>query len=126
MSTLLISIGFGSTIAFDQITALGVVALLASYMISIGSMALRRIRSQPLLPSHFSLGKWGLAINIGALLFLMLAFVMVFFPPVRNPELDSMNWSILIFGGVIIFSLAYYLRAKHKYVGPVKLVSKEL
>ncbi|KAL8978516.1 MAG: hypothetical protein Q9205_005912 [Flavoplaca limonia] len=124
-SILLISISFGSTIAFNQLTALGVTALLASYMISIGSMAWRRITSQPLLPSYFSLGKLGLPINVGALMFLALAFVMILFPPARNPQVESMNWSIVIFSGVLVLSLAYYLRAKGKYVGPVKLVRKE-
>ncbi|KAI4246388.1 MAG: hypothetical protein L6R42_009932 [Xanthoria sp. 1 TBL-2021] len=124
-SILLISISFGSTIAFNQLTALGVVALLASYMISIGSMAWKRIHSQPLLPSHFSLGRWGLPINMAALMFLVLAFVMIFFPPARNPKVESMNWSSVIFGGVVMLSLVYYLRAKEKYVGPVKLVRIE-
>ena len=58
-------------------------------------------------------------------MFLALAFVMILFPPARNPQVESMNWSIVIFSGVLVLSLAYYLRAKGKYVGPVKLVRKE-
>ncbi|KAL9593955.1 MAG: hypothetical protein Q9219_007293 [cf. Caloplaca sp. 3 TL-2023] len=124
-SILLISISFGSTIAFNQLTALGTVALLASYMVSIGSMAWRRVTSQPLLHSHFSLGKWGLPINIGALMFLILAFIMIFFPPARNPEVQMMNWSCVIFAGVVGLSGVYYLKARGKYVGPVKLVRND-
>ncbi|KAI4157771.1 MAG: hypothetical protein L6R39_000602 [Caloplaca ligustica] len=122
-SILLICISFGSTIAFNQLTALGTVALLSSYMVSIGSMALLRIRGRPLLKCHFSLGRYGLAINILALLFLALSFVMVCFPPARDPTLQGMNWSIVIFSGVMVLSGVYYRGiARHKYAGPVKLV----
>ncbi|KAL8682932.1 MAG: hypothetical protein Q9186_001095 [Xanthomendoza sp. 1 TL-2023] len=123
-STALICISFGSTIAFNQLISLGTVALLSSYMISISCMAWRRITAQPLLPSHFSLGKWGLPINIGALIFLILAFVLVFFPPMRQPEVESMNWSVVIFLGVLVMSLGYWVKARGKYVGPVMLVRK--
>lgn len=88
-------------------------------------MALLRIRGRPLLKSHFSLGRYGLMINVLALLFLMLSFVMVCFPPVRDPTMQEMNWSILIFAGVLVLSWAYYWeRARHMYVGPVVLVKK--
>lgn len=88
-------------------------------------MALLRIKGRPLLKCHFSLGKYGLAINILSLLFLMLSFVMICFPPARNPTLQSMNWSIVIFAGVLVLSWGYYLgKARHKYVGPVKLVKR--
>ena len=124
-SIALISISFGSTIAFNQLTALGTIALLFSYMISIGSMALLRIRGKPLLKCHFSLGRYGLLANIPALMFAVLAFVMICFPPSSDPTPESMNWSILIFTGVLLISGIYYVvKARHKYVGPVKLVNK--
>lgn len=125
-SILLISISFGSTIAFNQLIALGTVALLSSYMVSIGSMALLRFKGRPLLKCHFSLGRYGLVINILSLLFLMLSFVMVCFPPESDPTLQNMNWSILIWAGVLLLSWSYYwVKARHKYEGPVKLVKKD-
>ena len=87
-------------------------------------MAWRRISGKTLLRCHFSLGKWGLPVNLLALLFLALAFVMIFFPPIRDPDPESMNWSIAIFWGVVTLSLIYYLRARDIYVGPVELVQK--
>ena len=88
-------------------------------------MAMLRIKGRPLLRCHFSLGNYGLTINILALLFLVLSFVMICFPPQRDPTLQSMNWSIVIFAGVLVLSWGYYYwRARHKYVGPVKLVKK--
>lgn len=124
-SILLISISFGSSIAFNQLTALSTIALLSSYILSIGSMALLRIQGRPLLKCHFSLGRYGLLINILSLLFLILSFVMVCFPPSKDPTLQEMNWSIVIFAGVLIMGGGYYWgKARHKYVGPVKLVKR--
>lgn len=88
-------------------------------------MALLRIKGRPLLECHYSLGKYGLMINVMALLFLVLSFVMICFPPERDPTLQSMNWSIVILTGVLVLSCGYYMSiARHKYVGPVQLVKK--
>jgi hypothetical protein len=54
-----------------------VCALLFSYAISIGSMALKLIRNELLLPSSFSLGRMGLVLNVFSVLFLLFTFVMV-------------------------------------------------
>ncbi|KAL8636513.1 MAG: hypothetical protein Q9226_009246, partial [Calogaya cf. arnoldii] len=124
-SVLLVSISFGSNIAFNQLTALSTIALISTYMLSVGSMTILRIQGRPLMKCHYSLGRYGLLINILSMLFLMLAFVLLCFPPARNPTLDGMNWSIVIYTGVLVLSWGYYLaRARHKYLGPVKLVKR--
>jgi len=127
IQSLLSLINIGSTIAFNQITSLGVCALLSSYLISVSCVALKRWRKETLLPRHFDLGKYGLAVNIFSILFLLLIFIMCFFPPAPHPDAASMNWSILIYGGVIIFSLLWFVvKARHVYVGPVEYVRKDV
>ncbi|KAM5481829.1 hypothetical protein McanCB56680_003979 [Microsporum canis] len=88
VSSLLSLINIGSTIAFNQITSLGLCALLSSYIVSISCMALKRIRGEALLPSHFRMGALGLPINLLSLAFLVLAYVFCFFPPTPKPPLD--------------------------------------
>lgn len=119
-------INVGSTIAFNQITSLALSALVASYLVSISSITLKRIRKEPLLDSHFKLGRAGLAINIASILFLVLVFVMLFFPPAPNPVPSDMNWSVVIFTGVLSLSMVYYFlfKGRHNYVGPVEYVKK--
>ncbi|KAM5469156.1 hypothetical protein MauCBS54593_004508 [Microsporum audouinii] len=125
VSSLLSLINIGSTIAFNQITSLGLCALLSSYIVSISCMALKRIRGEALLPSHFRMGALGLPINLLSLAFLVLAYVFCFFPPTPKPPLDGMNWSVVIYFGVLLFSLVYFIfRGRHKYVGPVEYVRK--
>jgi choline transport protein len=129
VSILLSLINIGSTIAFNQILSIGICALLGSYLVSISCVAWRRITSRPLLPCSFSLGRWGLPINLLSLAFLSVAWVMSFFPPTVHPTVEGMNWSCLVFGGVMIGAGAYYWgwagrEGKGQYVGPVEYVRK--
>lgn len=58
--------------------------------------------------------------------FLVLTFVMLFFPAVPDPNAQSMNWTVLIYGAAVIFALVYYyLGARYKWVGPVTYVRKD-
>ncbi|KAK6819479.1 hypothetical protein PG987_015962 [Apiospora arundinis] len=85
--TILLSlIAIGSPVAFNTLTSLGTTAILSSYMCSIGCVTWRRLVDKPLLPSKFSLGKWGLFINIVSMMFLVIAFVFSFFPRRRTPR----------------------------------------
>ncbi|KIY02245.1 uncharacterized protein Z520_02383 [Fonsecaea multimorphosa CBS 102226] len=118
-------INIGSSIAFNIIMSIGTVALITSYMTSIGSITWRRIRGLPLLPSKFSLGKFGLGINMAALCFCAVVYVFSFFPPMPNPPAASMNWACAVYGGVVLLAFTYYaIRARHVYVGPVAYVNK--
>ncbi|KAM0186757.1 hypothetical protein ACHAPI_011541 [Fusarium lateritium] len=124
-SSLLSLINIGSAVALNSITSLATSALLSSYMVSIGCMIWRRCTNSPLLPSKFSLCKWGLVINIASEAFLVVIFVLAFMPGNLNPTAAEMNWSILIYGAVAVFSLIYYVcRGTHRYKGPVAYVRR--
>ncbi|ORY09606.1 amino acid permease-domain-containing protein [Clohesyomyces aquaticus] len=118
-------INIGSSVAFMQVVSLGVAAMLTTYTISIGCVALKRIRGEPLLPSKFNLGKWGLPINIISLIFIVFIYIFSFFPSAPHPTVESMNWAVLGYGCVILFAVVYYLiRGRHNYLGPVEYVRK--
>lgn len=120
-------INIGSTVAFNSIISLGVCALLSSYIISIGCMCLKRWRGETLLPCKFSLGKAGIWINMISVIYLCFAFVFTFFPTYPHPTADVMNWNILIYGTVVVFSLGYYMLYGQKvYVGPVEYLHKDV
>ena len=60
------------------------------------------------------------------MLFLLLVYVFAFFPLAAPVEAETMNWSCLIYGAVVIFSICYYfVFGRHAYEGPVVLVSKD-
>jgi len=66
-----------------------------------------------------------LPVNLLALSFLWLSFVLSFFPSYVDPDPADMNWAIVMFSGVIIIaSIDYYFRAHKNYRPPVGLVKK--
>lgn len=76
-SVLLSLINIGSAVALNVFVGLGVGSLVSSYAISIGCMAVKRLRGEALLPSSFKLGWWGLPLNIFGSLFFVFCFIMV-------------------------------------------------
>jgi amino acid transporter len=125
VSCLLSLINLGSSVALMNIASLSTAAIIASYIVSISCIALKRIRGEPLLPSSFKLGRAGLPLNIASIVFLVFIFVFSFFPMGPKPNPAGMNWSILMFGSTIIFSwVYYYLHGRHVYAGPVAYVRK--
>jgi choline transport protein len=127
ISVLLALINIGSTAAFNSIASLGTCALLSSYIISISCIFLKRWRNEPLLPTQFSLGKAGIWINGIAIVYLCMAFLFAFFPTFPHPTPDLMNWNILIYGVVVLFSLAYFfIMGRKLYVGPVEYINRDV
>jgi choline transport protein len=81
----------GSTVAFNILLSLVFAGVFASYIIAIGCLIHRRLFGKPLPRSRFSLGRAGLAINIIAMCFLSVSWVMLFFPAAPDPDPKSMN-----------------------------------
>ncbi|KAK5206510.1 hypothetical protein LTR20_006943 [Exophiala xenobiotica] len=111
----------GSPIAFNAIISLAIVALMATYAISIACVLWRRITHPETLPPVFwSLGKWGVVVNVLGLVYAIYAFFWAFWPIYWKPTADEMNWAIVIFAGVMFISAVNYVLSAHRmYKGPV-------
>ncbi|OGE56390.1 hypothetical protein PENARI_c003G02958 [Penicillium arizonense] len=96
VTVLLSLINIGSTTALLAIVTLTIGAMMSSYIITIACLLLKRIRREPLPPHRWTLGRFGMAINIGALCFLCPVFVFAFFPLTSTVEPDTMNWCAVI------------------------------
>ncbi|THC87848.1 hypothetical protein EYZ11_012707 [Aspergillus tanneri] len=121
--SLLALINIGSSVAFNAIMSLGTAALLSSYIISISCVRIRRWRGQPLPPTRWSMGKFSPFVDTVSILVLAVVWTFSFFPLTREVDVQSMNWSIAIYGGVTIVSLGYYFTyARKVYKGPVTRV----
>jgi choline transport protein len=120
IAILLSLINIGSTVAFNAIAALGVAALISSYTISISCITIKKWRKELLPPSRWSMGSYGIVVNFVSVLYLILVLILSFFPLVTPVDPETMNWSSLIYGTVVLFSLVYYfILGKHRYRGPV-------
>lgn len=60
-------VDLGSSVTLNAIASLTIFSLLSSYILSIGCFLSKRLRREPLPAARFSLGRWGMAINIIAI-----------------------------------------------------------
>ena len=116
-------ISLGSAIAFNAIVSLQLLALVFTYMITIGCLIWRRLYGKTLPRGSWSLGWFGMLINIIAIVYSMYLIVFIAFPTEVPVTLSSFNWAPVMFGGVVLLALAYYIvYARHVYDGPVVYV----
>lgn len=115
----------GSPVAFSILTSLSLTGLISSYLLAVSCILAKRIRGEPFPPSRFNLGKFGFVCNGIAVCFLLVAWIFMFFPTAPHPAPASMNWSVVIYGFVVIlFTVYFVVRGRHQYAGPVEYVRK--
>ena len=145
VTVILKCIVIGSTTAYAVFLSLTNTGLLSSYVICIAcesnvyvyrlhehctewyvGILQKRLCGEPFPPSRFNLGNiGGNVINILALAFLVVSWVFQFFPSAPEPTAVSINWSVVIYGAVILFfGIYYFVRDRHRYTGPVVQVRK--
>jgi amino acid transporter len=116
-------IHLGSSYAFNIIVSLTLIALLSTYMVSIGCVLRKRLLGEELPIARWSLGRFGTAINGFAFLYSGFAIVFSCFPPAVPVTPNTVNWAPLVWFVVLIFALvAYVLHGKKNYTGPVMFV----
>jgi choline transport protein len=125
ITVILAIINIGSTAAFNSIISLLVSSLFTAYFISISCILIKRLRGEPLPPSRWSMGRFAIPCNIIALLYITLALVVSFFPIYKQVTAMSMNWSVLVWGVIVIFAtIVYIVSGRYVYKGPVVFVMK--
>ncbi|KAK5164589.1 uncharacterized protein LTR77_009795 [Saxophila tyrrhenica] len=126
ISCLLALINIGSTVAFNAIGSCALVSILSTYFISISVLVYRRFQG-PLPARRWSMGRFGIFVNLGALAWLLTVWVFCFFPLATGVQLTlaTMNWNCVIYGGLIIVGMVYwFVRGKKTYTPPVLYVER--
>lgn len=112
-----------SKFAFEVIISLTLLALLSTYMLSIGCVLRKRILKEPLPHARWSLGRWGLFINGFAFVYCAFAIVFCCFPPSLPVDTSNANWAPAAWVGVILISwVVYIVHGKNNYTPPVVFV----
>ncbi|KAK6437770.1 hypothetical protein LTR95_006042 [Oleoguttula sp. CCFEE 5521] len=110
----------GGSQAFNSILGLVTGAVGLTYALGMACFLWRRLYGDPLPHARWSLGRFGVPINIFALLYEMFATVICFFPLFASATAQSMNWAIAMFAGVAVLCTIYYVVSGRKvYQGPV-------
>ena len=138
VACLLALINIGSSVVFNDVISLTVSGLYASYLICLVLLLWRRytglietsahdttdlshgIDDMRLVWGPFHVpGIWGIFVNGIACVYVVIILFFSFFPPETPVTPATMNYSVLVFGTVILFSIVYYfLYAKKHYKGP--------
>ena len=134
---LLALIILGSSIAFNDIVSLAVVGLFGSYFVVAVLLCWRRVRGDikpyttdsaltNLPGTQLMWGPWrvpgvlGIVTNGVAIVYLVIILFFCLWPPSNHPTAATMNYSSLMLGATMIFSVVYYFTwARKVYNGPV-------
>jgi len=119
ISVIIALINIGSTLALLILISIVNSALISSYTITICCILFHRAKGNKLLQARFSLGKWGALFNVLALIYILPIFIFSFFPAAPNPVPSTMNWAIVLVGGIVILATVYYwLGGRRTYTPP--------
>ncbi|KAG9236192.1 putative GABA permease [Amylocarpus encephaloides] len=136
ISVLLSLIILGSSVAFNNIVNLSIAGLYSSYLLSCALLLWRRLQPQGIKPfnsrvakvgpDNLHWGPWqipgwlGVLNNVFACVYLFVLWFWSFWPPFLPVVPETMNFSILTFGGTALFAVLWYvLHGKKKYQGPI-------
>lgn len=120
-------VNIGSSTAFDAMTSLSLIGHYTSYALPICLLMIRRFDKKDIPWGPWTLGKWGLSINIFSVVFSIVLIVFMVFPPYQPVSVKNMNYAGLIFGAVLILSaVLWFCYGRKIYHGPVREVIDEL
>ena len=85
-------LNLGGRRIFNSIVGLLTGTLGLTYALSIGCVLWRRYYGEPLPPARWSLGRWGIPLNIIAFLYMLASTIISFFPLFDGTTAADMNW----------------------------------
>ena len=111
-------ITLGSVVAFEAIVSLQILALMFTYLVSLSCIVWRRLFGAPLPASPWTLGRFALPINIIAVCYCVYLITFLPWPGSVPVTAATMNWSCVMFGGIMLIAAVYYgLQARKTYKG---------
>jgi choline transport protein len=122
ISLLLALINIGSIAAFSALTSLTIAAFYSTFVISAVVMLHKRltVSNDKIGWGPFKLGRAGTPITIFAIIYSVIGIFFSFWPATIQVTAQSMNWSVAVFGGVLIFSMVFWVAHGRKiYKGPI-------
>jgi choline transport protein len=122
---LLSLINIASTTALSAILALSTASISISYLIPIVLLVIKRLNvatdPEPIAFGPWTLGRWGMAINLYSIVFGTFVVIFVPFPTIIPVTALNMNYSGPVFLGLcILLTCDWMIRGKRRYTGPLK------
>ncbi|KAI0440548.1 amino acid/polyamine transporter I [Xylaria telfairii] len=140
VATIISLVTIGGSAAFNGVVSISIAGLFGSYFMAVSLLLYRRLSGDiaaPRLPQSSEplanttspsltwgpwrlYGVWGVLNNILSCAFLLYFLFFSFWPSFIKVTPQNMNWSVLVTGTAMIFSVSYYLLwARKVYKGPI-------
>ncbi|KAG6012443.1 hypothetical protein E4U41_005328 [Claviceps citrina] len=108
---------FGSVSAFNSFTGVATICLGMSYCVPVLVLLVRR--REAVRHSPYSLGRFGTAVNVVCVVWILLALVIFCMPVTLPAEAATMNYASVVFAGFAAVAVVWYLvYARHNFRGP--------
>ncbi|KAF8325369.1 APC amino acid permease [Amanita rubescens] len=108
----------------DAIGAIFLLSVISQYVAYIIPISARHLGGEKISPGPFHLGTFSLPVSVIAVLWMMLIFVVFLFPTIPNPGVQSMNYGVVVFGGILILAIVYFYcpkyGGKYWFKGPIR------
>ncbi|KAI0886336.1 amino acid transporter [Annulohypoxylon maeteangense] len=137
IAVILSLVNIGDSTAFNGVISISTAGLFGSYLIAASLLLYRRVTGgiriandddvlTNTVGSSLTWGPWrlhgifGVVNNIFSCIYLVFIFFFSFWPPALEVTPQTMNYAVLVFGTVIMFSMLYYaVWARKVYSGPI-------
>ena len=119
-------VNIGSPIAFNALNSLALIGHYTTYLLPITLLFLRRFGKKEIPWGPWTLGRWGLPINLFSMAYSILLIVFMVFPPYQPVRAENMNYASVIFGAAILVStVLWFVYGRKTYGGPVREVIED-
>jgi amino acid transporter len=116
---LLALIYIGSSTAFNALISLPTIALYISYFIPTLFIVIRKLQNRHPKYGPFKLGRWGLPINLFALVYILYMLTFVGFPTVVPVTASNMNYAGPLVVALILLAIGdWFITGKKRFVVP--------
>jgi len=122
ISLLLALVNIASTAAFTALTSLAIAGFYSAFLVPALVMMYKRLTvdANKIRWGPFKLGRAGTTINILAIIYTVISIFFSFWPTTPKVTALTMNWSVAVYGGALIFSLVFWaVHGRKVYKGPI-------
>ena len=112
---LLALINIGSTTAFYAIVSLSTLSLYISYIVPITLLLIRKLEGRHPKYGPFRLGRWGIPINMFAIMYGLYIVVWLSFPVMLPVTATTMSYAAPLWIGAFLFALVHWFTQGRKH-----------
>jgi amino acid transporter len=122
---LLALINIGSSTAFNALISLPTIALYISYFIPIFFLVIRKLQNRHPVYGPFKLGRWGLPLNLFALVYIVYILTFLPFPTMLPVTAVNMNYAGPLVGAIILIALGdWFISGRKRFEVPIAAAAK--